>query len=449
MDYRQLSHEILTRGKEKMEDLEVFIQNNKQVEIRVFKGEVDKYSISESGGLSLRGISNGKMGYSYTEKLDESSIDMLINEACENSKYIDSPDEEVIFEGSDEYMEIQRKEEKLSNIAAEEKIEFLINLEKEALSLDKRVIAVQACGYEEFQTERYILNTKGVDLSDKSSAAIAYIIIIAKDGEDTKTGMSFRIFNDFSEIDYKEMAMEAVKEGLSMLGASSIKSDSYPVIFKNTVFADILSAFGPIFTADQVQKGLSLLKGKINKQIASEIFTLVEDPFLVNGFNSRSFDDEGHKTTYKKIIDKGVLKTYLYNLKTAKKDGVKSTGNGYRSSYKSSVTIAPTNVYLEKGDMSLEELISTIEKGIYIINVQGLHSGLNQVSGDYSLSAYGYEIENGKIKRPVNQITIAGNFFETLMDIEAIGNDLEFTLPSYGYIGSPSIKIKKLSVSGE
>ena len=173
MDYRQLSHEILTRGKEKMEDLEVFIQNNKQVEIRVFKGEVDKYSISESGGLSLRGISNGKMGYSYTEKLDESSIDMLINEACENSKYIDSPDEEVIFEGSDEYMEIQRKEEKLSNIAAEEKIEFLINLEKEALSLDKRVFAVQACGYEEFQTERYILNTKGVDLSDKSSAAIA------------------------------------------------------------------------------------------------------------------------------------------------------------------------------------------------------------------------------------------------------------------------------------
>lgn len=449
MDYRNLTQEILSRGKEKFEDLEVYIQNNKQVEINVFNGEVNKYSISESGGLSLRGIFNGKMGYSYTEKLDESSIDMLINDAYENSKYIDSPDEEIIFEGSDEYKEIKRREGNLSSVPAEKKIEFLLNLEREALALDKRIFAVQYCGYEEFHTERYIMNTKGIDLSDKISGAAIYISVIAKDGEDNKTGMSIRIFNDFNEVDYKEMAKEAVDEAISMLGATPVKSGSYPIIFKNLVFADILSAFGSIFDADQVQKGLSLLKDKIGSVVASDLFTLVEDPFMEDGFNSRSFDDEGHKTIFKKIIDKGELKTYLYNLKTAIKDGVESTGNGYRSSYKSSVTVAPTNVYIEKGDKTLEDLISSIDKGIYIINVAGLHSGLNQVSGDYSLSAYGYEIENGKIKRPVNQITIAGNFFETLMDIEAIGNDLRFNMSSFGYIGSPSIKVKKLSVSGE
>ena len=449
MDYRHLSQEILNRGKEKMEDLEVFIQNNKQIEIRTFNGEVDKYSISESGGLSLRGIAHGKMGYSYTEKLDESSIDMLIEEAYENSKYIDSPDKEIIFEGSYKYEEIQQNTSNLSNIAAEEKIQFLLDLEKEALTMDNRVASVQASAYQEFQSERYIMNTKGVDLADNSTGAFAYISVIVKDGEDTKTGLSYRIFNDFKEVDYKEMAKEAVEEGISMLGASSIKSDTYPIIFKNTVFADILAAFGSIFSADQVQKGLSLLKDKVGEKIATDIFTVVEDPFLLDGFYSRAFDDEGHKTIYKKIIDKGVLKTYLYNLKTANKDGVESTGNGNRGSYKSPVTIAPTNVYIEKGDKSLEDLISTIDKGVYIISVQGLHSGLNQVSGDYSLSAYGYEIENGKIKRPVDQITIAGNFFETLMDIEAIGNDLEFSIPMFGYIGSPSIKVKKMSVSGE
>ncbi|NLV88236.1 MAG: TldD/PmbA family protein [Tissierellia bacterium] len=449
MDYRQLSQEILNRGKEKMDDLEVFIQNDKQIEIRIFKGEVDKYSISESGGLSLRGIANGKMGYSYTEKLDETSIDMLIDEAYENSKYIDSPDKEIIFEGSDKYEEFENSSSNLANTPAEEKIKFLLDLEREALTMDKRVASIQACAYQEFKSERYIMNTKGVDLADNNSGAFAYISVIVKDGEDTKTGMSFRIFKDLKEVDYKEMAKEAVEEGISMLGASPIKSDSYPIIFKNIVFADILAAFGSIFSADQVQKGLSLLKDKIGEKIATDIFTVVEDPFLPNGFYSKAFDDEGHKTIYKKIIDKGELKTYLYNLKTANKDGVESTGNGSRGSYKAPVTIAPTNVYVEKGDKTLEDLISSIDKGVYIISVQGLHSGLNPVSGDYSLSADGYEIENGKIKRPVNQITIAGNFFETLMDIEAIGNDLEFTIPMFGYIGSPSIKVKKLSVSGE
>ena len=449
MDYRQLSQEILNRGKEKFQDLEVFIQNSKEIEIRVFKGEVDKYSISESGGLSLRGISNEKMGYSYTEKLDESSIDMLIDEAYENSKYIDSPDKEIIFEGSDEYQEVKIKPGNLTSIPAEEKIQFLLDLEREALGMDKRVSSIQMCAYQEFQSERYIMNTKGVDLSDNNSGAFVYISVIVKDGEDTKTGLSYRIFNDFNEIDYMEMAKEAVEEGLSLLGASPIESGSYPIVFKNTVFSDILSAFGSIFSADQVQKGLSLLKDKIGKEIACDLLTVVEDPFLANGFYSRSFDDEGHKTMYKKIIDKGVLKTYLYNLKTAKKDGVESTGNGSRGSYKSPISIGPTNVYVEKGDKSLEELISSIDKGLYIINVEGLHSGLNEVSGDYSLSAYGYEIEDGKIKRPVNQITIAGNFFETLMDIEAIGNDLEFSMPMFGYVGSPSIKVKKLSISGE
>ena len=447
MDYRSLAKHILNKGKEKMDDLEVFIQKTKEVEIGIFNGEIDKYSISESGGLSLRGLHEGKMGYSYTEKVDETSIDMLIDEAFENSKYIDSLEDDIIFSGSDKYEDIINYNN-LSNISMEDKISFLKKLEKESLNIDSRVSTVQMCVFQEFENERYIINTKGIDLYDKVGGGFCYISIIAKDGEDTKTGSSFRIFNDISNIDYKDMAKEAVEEGLSMLKAISIKSDNYPVIFKNTVFADIISAFTPIFSADNVQKGLSLLNNKIGTKVSNEILTIVDDPLLQEGFGSRSFDDEGVKTIYKKIIDKGILNSYFHNLKTAKKDGVESTGNGSRNSYKSSVSISPSNLYIEKGNKSLDELIKGIEKGIYITNVEGLHSGINTVSGDYSLSSYGYEIENGKIKRPVNQITIAGNLYETLMDVEEIGNDLKFGLPTSGFIGSPSIKVKKLSVSG-
>lgn len=440
---------LLSKGKEKFEDLEVFQIKSKTIEIGIFNGEVDKYSVSESGGLSLRGIVDGKMGYSYTEKLDDSSIDMLINEVFENGKYIDDVDGDEIFSGSLDYKVIEKKEHKLSLVSMEEKIEFTKNIEKEALSLDERITSVQECEYREFEQETILINSKGVNLRDKGSGAVAYISVVAKENDDVKTGLAYRVFTDLNKVDYKEIAKEAVKEALSMLGATSMKSGDYPVIIKNNVFADLIQAFSSIFSADSVQKGLSLLKDKIGEEIANPILTIVDNPYLEDGFSSKYFDDEGTSTKEKKIVDKGVLATLLHNWKTAKKDGVESTGNGSRASYKSTLTISPSNFYVENGNKSFDDLVSSIEKGVYIINVDGLHSGLNPVSGDFSLSAHGFEIINGKIERPVNQITIAGNFFEVMKNIEAIGNDLRFTFPGSAYFGSPSIKINRISVAGE
>ena len=161
MEYRALIEKILNKGKEKMKELEVFIENSREIEIMVFNGEIDKYSVSEAGGLSLRGTYDGKMGYSYTEKIDESSIDMLINEAFENSKYIDTEDPEEIFGGSKDYEKLEMFNESLSNTSMDEKIQFAKNLESEALSLDKRITAVQVCGYQEFENFRQIVNTMG------------------------------------------------------------------------------------------------------------------------------------------------------------------------------------------------------------------------------------------------------------------------------------------------
>lgn len=449
MDYNKLSKEILNRGKDKMDELEVYIQNSREVVIEVFNGEIDKYSVAESGGLSLRGTYNGKMGYSYTEKIDESSIDMLINEAFENSKYIDAEDPEEIFEGSKSYEILDLFSEKLSSTPMEEKIELVKNLEKEALSLDKRISSTQVCAYQEFESSRQIINTKGVDLSDKSNGAIIYIAVIAKEGEETKTGMGFRVFSDINEIDYKEIAKEAVEEAVSSLGAKSIKSDDYPVVIRNTVFSSLLQAFSPIFSSENVQKGLSLLKDKIGEAVAVDTLTIIDNPLLENGIASRGFDDEGTGTSCKTIIDKGVLTNYLYNWKTANKDKKESTGNANRNSYKTSLGIAPSNFYVERGSKSFEELVEGIDKGVYITGVAGLHSGLNPVSGDFSLSANGFEIIDGKITRPINQITMAGNFFNLLRDIDEIGSDLKFGPPMSGYFGSPSIKLKNLSISGE
>ena len=446
MKYIDLAEKIFESGKAKFEDMETYIEKTKTIEMSVFNGELDKYNISDTEGMSFRGIHNDKMGYSYTEKVDESSIDMLVNEAYENGKYIDALEKEIIFSGSDKYEEMDNFNKELKSTPLEDKIEFVKSLEKEALSLDSRIVAVSYCMYNEVENSKYLINTKGLNLENSTNLAYAYLVVVAKDGEDTKTGISYVISRDFKNFDYKKIAKEAVAEALSLLGAKPIKSNEYPVVFRNDAFAGILGAFSSIFHAENVQKGLSLLKDKIGEEIASKNFTLVDDPFSSKGFNSSTFDDEGTATKYKKIIDKGTLNTYLYNWKSATKDGVESTGNGFRNSYKSSVSTSATNLYVEKGDKSLDEILETVDNGVYITDLQGLHSGLNPVSGDYSLSAHGYEIENGEIKRPINQITIAGNFFETLMDIEEIGNDLRF---STNGVGSPAIKVKKLAVSGE
>lgn len=449
-DIKELINNIFAKGKEaNINDMEVFYTSGSSLSLKVFEKQLDGYSVSESEGLSLRGVYNGKMGYSYTEKADESSIDLIIKDVIENASIIDSDDEEYIYEGSKSYKQVNNFKQSLQEVNEEAKIKFVKDLEEEALNIDKRIVSVETCVYGDGYGETIISNTKGLYLHDKSNLAYTYVVVVAKEDDDIKTGFAYRTGNDFSKLNAKEIAKEAVEEAIKLLKAKSISSGEYSVILRNNSAADMLEAFTGIFSAENVQKNLSLLKGKLNEKIGSEKLNLVDDPFLEGGLASRSFDGEGVACKYKKVIENGILKTYLHNLKTAKKDGIETTGNASKSSYKSSVGISPSNLYIEKGEKTLDEIINSTKKGILITELQGLHSGLNTISGDFSLSALGFLIEDGKINRPLEQITIAGNFFEMINSIEEIGNDLKFGLPSDSYIGSPSIKIKKLAIAGE
>ncbi len=450
MDIKTLIEKIFQKGRQQgLGDMEVYYSAGSSLSLKVFQKELDGYSLSESEGLSLRGVYKGKMGYSYTEKVDESSIDMLVKNVVENATVIDSDDEEVIYEGSKEYKKVDTFNPELEEVSEVDKINFVKQLEEEAFRIDKRVTSVETCVYGDGYGETVMSNTKGLYLHDKSNIAYTYAVIVAKDGDDVKTGMAYRTGNDFSKFNAREIAEEAVKEAVSLLGAKSVKSGDYAVIIRNSAASDLLEAFTGVFSAESVQKDLSLLKGKLNQKVASEKFTLVDDPFMEDGLASKSFDGEGVACKYKKVIDKGVLKTYFHNLKTAKKDKIETTGNASKGSYKSSIDIAPSNFYVEKGERSLEEIISGMDSGIMITELQGLHSGLNSISGDFSLAALGFEIKGGKIERPVEQITVAGNYFQMLKDIEEVGSDIKFGLPGESYIGSPSLMVKKLAIAGE
>lgn len=450
MDIRDFKDQVFAAGRKAgLEDMEVYVSRSKDFSVRVYQKEVDDYTVSVEQGVGFRARYGGKVGYAYVEAVEKDSIQLLVDGAKANAQIIDSTDEIVFFEGSSEYPRVSAYSEELEKVSAEEKIQFAKALETEAFAADPRVAMVNwsTAGYGE--TEVYIANTKGLEQSSSRNGAFSYVAAVVKEGETVKTGGRFLFDNDWSKFDAKQQAREAVLEGVSLLSASTVKSGEYRVVLRYDVVRDLLSTFSSVFSAEAVQKGLSLLGGKLGEQIASSKLTLIDDPLLPNGGASAPFDGEGVATRTKEVIAQGQLITFLHNLKTAKKDGVESTGNAFRASFKSPVGISPSNFYIKPGEKNFDELVKELGNGLIIIDVQGTHSGANAVSGDFSLGAYGYLVENGKIARAVDQITIAGNFFTLLESVEEIGADLEFGIPGHGgNVGAPSLIIEKLAVAG-
>eukprot|EP00828_Plagiopyla_frontata_P010998 TRINITY_DN16024_c0_g1_i3.p3 TRINITY_DN16024_c0_g1~~TRINITY_DN16024_c0_g1_i3.p3 ORF type:complete len:444 (+),score=99.57 TRINITY_DN16024_c0_g1_i3:1473-2804(+) len=410
-------------------EYEIYYAEAESLSINVYEGEVEKYKLNASFGLSFRGKINGKMGYSYTEILDEEAIKTLIMNAKEAALCIENDDIKFIYEGDREYKKINSFKKDLDEIEPDKYIELALNMEGECKKQCNKVVNFHSCGIGYSKSNYGIINSKGLNLKNERNNLSAYVIPIIKDNEKKYDGMGYVIAQNISDVKPAKLAKQAIEEAISKIGAKSIKSDKYKIVINNEAMVSLISAFSSIFNAEQAQKGLSLLKGKEGEMIASKVVTFIDDPHLENGLGSCSFDDEGVATYSKEIISNGILNTLFHNLKTAYKAKVKSTGNGFKSSYASTVGVSETNFYIKPGDKSFEELCEIVKQGVIITEFAGLHSGASAVTGDFSLAAKGFMIENGKKTFPIEQITVAGNFFTLLKDIEFIGC-LLYTSPS-------------------
>lgn len=427
-------------------EVELYFEGKEVFGCQIYKGEIDQYEIAEDNGISFRGLLNERMGYAYTEKVDEESILYLVENAKENSLVIQEDDKEEIFVGSKSYTNSDFYSNALNEITIPEKIQLLKDIEKEILAYDPRIVGTDYCLIKSESITRFLLNSKGLSLNDRMNYLYIVVEVIVKDEGETKTGIEYKITKDFYSLNPKVIAKKAAEEALSQLGSKNIESKNYPVLLRNNAAASLLATFASNFSAENTQAGISLLKGKEGYQIANEKVHMIDNPFLKDGLASKTFDSEGVATRETPLVEKGILKTLLHNHKTAKKDETETTGHAHKDSYKSAVKVGPSNLYIEPTSITFEEMVATIKEGVMIIELSGLHSGANPVSGDFSVAAKGYLIKDGRIEYPVNLMTIAGNFYELLMNVEEIGADLSFPLSG---IGSPSIFVKTLSVTVE
>ena len=432
--------------KEGIEAAEIYLSSGDSFRAMCVQGQIANYTVNATRGLSLRGLYLGKMGYAATEAFDEEAVTQLVQAVKESAELTEDEDVQEIYPGDKEYPRMDNYQPALDEIPENRKLDLIQEIEKKALAMDERITALNYNMISTSSGETRIVNSFGLNLNYRDNAAVCYVSATAKEGERISTGSGFKVSRNFEDFDAEAIAKDAVDEALFMLKASPVPSGTYRAIIDAKCMPDLLGVFAGVFSAESAQKDMSLLAGKEGEMIASEIVTLMDDPLLPGGLASQPFDAEGVATRTKAVIEKGKLTTLLHNLKTARKAGVKTTGNAAKAGYAGAVNVSPSNFYLAPGEKTQAELLADMGDGLVITEVSGLHAGANPISGDFSLIAQGYTVKDGKKDQPVEQITVAGNFYQLLKNIRAVGSDLTFPGSS---IGSPSVDVGEIAVAGK
>ena len=433
-EYRELLFKIaLERG---CEAAQTRFDGSDAFSVDVLNGEIDRYTSSRDQSLVLRVKYQGHDGTAATEVFEDAEA--LVERAIDNARTIETDDESP-WQGKSEYQKLDAEHDYIYALSDEEKINLALELEKRVKAMDERVDRVGFCEVSAGRTRLELHNTLGLEAVSEGTMSMMAVEPIIKRGDEEKNAFSWRLGTEKPDMD--AVAREAIDETLAQFDASPVEPGEYRILFRNSAAMDMVAVFSSVFSAEQAQKGLSLFANREGEVVAAECVTLMDDPFYAG--HRRAFDDEGVPGKKKAVIERGVLKTLLHSLKTAKKAGVESTGNGSGSK------VSPTNFYIAPGTTDYDTLIKKLGKGLIITEVTGLHAGVNAISGDFSLLARGFLVENGEIVRAVDQITVAGSFFEMLKDIEEVASDLKFSFPGgMARPGSPSFLVSKLTVAG-
>ncbi len=444
MDDKELAEKLVKKCLAKGADAaEVYIESGRELSIEVRNGEVETVQQAASQGVGFRVFVKQRMAFSSCNDLSDKALDNAIKSAVGFASST-TPDENNILPDDKGVTQVEGLyDPQIAQVPMEKKIELAKNVEKLAMK-DARITKSAGSGYSEGEGEIYLANSNGLSKSSKFSNCFFGVSVVAEKGEQKSSGGEFcsrRFFADLKPAE--EVAAKAAKEAYQMLDPRMVKTQKAAVIFDADVARSILGGILAAIDGERVLQGASFLAQKLDQEIASELVTLVDDGTLAKGLGSAPFDGEGVPTQKRIIVDKGILKGFMYNTIVAKRAGVKSTGNASRGGFTSIPEIGPHNFYMAAGKSTPEEIIKATKTGLLLKGVTGY--GINPVNGNFSGGAQGFWIENGKIAFPVKGLTIAGNAFEMLEAIDMVGNDLDLNRS----FTAPTFRIKLMQIGGE
>ena len=427
-------------------DAEAWCEESVSRKIRVYDGAVESLSDAGGRGIGIRAFVGDRWGYAYGTDLGEDGIRAL-GEAAQASAAVADPDEHAGLPeefGVTEVADLAAAE--MSDWTTERKVELALAVERAARSREG-VSQVEETVFGDDEATAAIANSRGFSASYAATQAYAYASAFAGEGEDLMTGIGIDLGRHPGELDPEAIGAEAAERALALKGARQPASRRCAVVLDAFVAASFAGFIGAMLSADAVQRGRSLFAGREGESVAQPAFVLVDDGRQPGGPASAPFDGEGSPTRRTPLIEDGLLAGYLYDARSARKDGRTTTANAGRGSYRAPPAVGSTNLMIEPGDATLEGLVSQAGDGLYVTDVAGLHSGVNPVSGTFSVGAAGRLIEGGELGRPVREITIASDLVGMLSAVSAVGSESRW-MPLAGSVKAVPLLIAEMSVSG-
>jgi len=432
------------------EEIEVYLSSGVDTEVQVYQGQIENLSSATSSGIGIRvlrdGTSGAQVGTAWAGSLDEEAIVDALREARDNARFA-TEDEFIAFARPDGVAGavLELCDESVLTTPLDEKIAMAIELERLVRGADTRIRQVDSANYSDYVAEAAILSTAGIRAAYRQSGAYVSVEAIATDGASDQTGWGLSAGRAPRDLDINEASMDAVSRATRMLGAVKPASMKCTAVFDPRSASALLSIIGGALSGEAVVYGRSFFAGRIGEEVASPLFTLIDDPTDPRHFAASSFDGEGLACRRNVLIDKGRLLGFVYDTVSAHRAGTVSTGSAVRGGIAGSPSAGCRALQLSPGELDQAEMFRRVGNGIFVESLTGVHSGVNPISGDFSVGITGLMIRDGQLAEPVREITVASTLQRMLLDVLYVGNDVEW-LP--GSAAGQSIAIDGIAVSG-
>ncbi|MDQ1429812.1 MAG: PmbA protein [Actinomycetota bacterium] len=431
------------------EQIEAYVLRSRDVDVKVFGGDVESLAVAEIEGVGVRVIIDSRQGYAWAGSLDPDVVTETVAEARDNAGF-GSPDESYVLASPADYegiappaLDLWRDD--VLAVPTEAKVALALELEAATKRADGRVRGVESASYGDAAIESAVANSLGVEVSTRRTVASCSAFAMAGEGTATQTGSGFSAGRAFADVDAQEAANDAAERAVRLLGAKQIPSTRLPVVLDPLVTRSVLALLGGALSGEAITKGRSLFVGREGEAVAGGGITLIDDPTLEVAFGAATHDAEGVPTRRLELIAGGRLDAFLHNVSTARRAGATTTGSAIRGGFKSPPGVGARALHLLPGELTAAEILASVPEALYVQSVSGLHSGTNPVSGDFSVGAVGLMVRGGEFAEPVREVTIASTLQRILHDIVHVGADLTW-LPGGG--AGMTLLVGDMSVSG-
>jgi PmbA protein len=429
------------------EQVEAFAEEQRQTEVSALRGEVEGMTFAESRGVGVRVIRDERLGYAWAADPTIDEVRVAVARARDNAALAEPDAANVLPDAAavDPMPELYRAES--ANISVDDKVDRALELERYTVSRDPRVTKVDLAQVGDQVSRVTVASTAGIDLSYERTDAWVVAVTLAVEGDETQSGFSFAISRGLDQLAWEAIADEAVDRAVQMLGATKPETSKVPIVLDPFAASSFLGVLAAALNADNVLKGRSLFADLVGEDVGSSAFTLIDDGRRADGPGTCPFDGEGVASGRTELFDAGTLRGFLHSTYTARRagNGQRSTGNAKRGGYKSAPGVGTSNFFVEAGDRGLDQLLIDATGGVLIMDVSGVHSGANPISGEFSVGATGRRIgEGGALGEPLREMTVASTLPEMLQRIRSVGSDLRF----FSSVGTPSILIGEMTLAG-